>query len=58
MIYFDTTFCGAEAGGKAWTDWTDCSAVTGVATCEEYVQKNPEAFSEVYWLVNSVKVYQ
>jgi hypothetical protein len=52
------TFCGAEAGGKAWTDWTDCAAKTGVATCEEYVQKNPEAFSEAYWLVNSVKVYQ
>jgi hypothetical protein len=57
-IYFDMTFCGAEAGGKAWTDWTDCSSKTGVSTCEEYVQKDPEAFSEAYWLVNSVKVYQ
>lgn len=57
-IYFDTDFCGAEAGGDAWTQWTSCSTDTGVGTCEEYVAANPEAFSEAYWLVNSVKVYQ
>jgi hypothetical protein len=57
-IYFDTDFCGAEAGGDAWTKWTGCAASTGYATCEEYVQKNPQVYAEAYWLVNSVKVYQ
>lgn len=46
------------AGGKGWTDWTDCSKKTGTATCEEFVRKNPQAFQNAYWLVNSVKVYQ
>ncbi|KAI9735456.1 MAG: hypothetical protein M1818_006462 [Claussenomyces sp. TS43310] len=57
-IYFDTTFCGAEAGGTAWTDWTDCSKVTGASTCEVYVAANPGVYSDSYWLVNSVKIYQ
>jgi hypothetical protein len=57
-IYFDTTFCGAEAGGKAWTSWTDCSSVTGYPTCEGFVAGVPGAFDEAYWLINSVKLYQ
>ncbi len=57
-IYFDTDFCGAEAGGEAWTSWTACSVTTKVGTCEQYVAENPSAFSDAYWLVNSVKVYQ
>ncbi|KAH8811184.1 glycoside hydrolase family 16 protein [Xylogone sp. PMI_703] len=57
-IYFDTDFCGAEAGGQAWTDWTDCATKTGYSSCEAYVAANPHAFDDAYWLVNSVKVYQ
>ncbi|KAH8594871.1 glycoside hydrolase family 16 protein [Bisporella sp. PMI_857] len=57
-IYFDTTFCGANAGGQAWTDWTTCSADTGTSSCEAYVAGNPGAYDEAYWLINSVKVYQ
>ncbi|CAG8954114.1 hypothetical protein HYFRA_00009218 [Hymenoscyphus fraxineus] len=57
-IYFDTTFCGSMAGGKGWTDWSDCSKKTGVPTCDEFVRKHPEAFHNAYWLVNSVKIYQ
>ncbi|PMD40507.1 glycoside hydrolase family 16 protein [Hyaloscypha variabilis F] len=57
-IYFDTTFCGANAGGASWTDWTDCSVKTGFSTCEDYVANVPHAFDDAYWLVNSVKVYQ
>ncbi|KAH8672012.1 glycoside hydrolase family 16 protein [Tricladium varicosporioides] len=57
-IYFDTTFCGAMAGGKGWSDWSDCKAKTGVNTCEEYVRTRPGDFDEAYWLVNSVKIYQ
>ncbi|KAH6712267.1 glycoside hydrolase family 16 protein [Leptodontidium sp. MPI-SDFR-AT-0119] len=57
-IFFDSTFCGAAAGGKAWTNWTDCSVKTGYATCEEYVANNPHAYDDAYWLINSVKIYQ
>ncbi|KAF4634225.1 hypothetical protein G7Y89_g3895 [Cudoniella acicularis] len=57
-IYFDTTFCGAEAGGKGWTDWSGCAASTKISTCEEFVRTQPQAFDEAYWLINSVKVYQ
>lgn len=57
-IYFDTDFCGGEAGGLAWTDYTTCSTTTGYATCEEYVASNPGAFDHAYWLVNYVKVFQ
>jgi hypothetical protein len=56
--YFDTTFCGNSAGGLGWTDWTDCSVKTKTATCEDWVRNNPHAFDNVYWLINSVKVYQ
>jgi hypothetical protein len=56
--YFDTTFCGNNAGGEAWSSWSDCPAMTGYSTCEEYVAKTPHAFDDAYWLVNSVKVYQ
>ncbi|QSZ31492.1 hypothetical protein DSL72_001059 [Monilinia vaccinii-corymbosi] len=57
-VYFDTTFCGAGAGGKAWSDWSDCPSKTGYATCAEHVAQSPHAFDEAYWLVNSVKIYQ
>ncbi|KAG9228975.1 glycoside hydrolase family 16 protein [Amylocarpus encephaloides] len=57
-IYFDTTFCGKSAGGKGWTDWTDCSKTTKVSTCDAYVRQTPHAFDNAYWLINSVKVYQ
>ncbi|CAG8958535.1 hypothetical protein HYFRA_00009850 [Hymenoscyphus fraxineus] len=56
-IWFDTTFCGDNAGGEGWTSWTDCGRKTGV-TCDEWVRKHPETFQNAYWLVNSVKVYQ
>jgi hypothetical protein len=57
-IYFDTTFCGAGAGGQAWSEWSGCQKRTGVSTCEAYVAANPHAYDESYWLVNSVKIYQ
>jgi hypothetical protein len=46
--YFDTTFCGANAGGASWTDWTDCSVKTGFSTCEDYVANVPHAFDDAY----------
>ena len=57
-IYFDTTFCGANAGGNSWSKWTDCASKTGYSTCQEFVANTPSAYDEAYWLINSVKVYQ
>lgn len=54
QIVFDTTFCGQWAG-KIWSNST-CAALA--PTCNEYVAKNPAAFTNAYWTINSVKVYQ
>ena len=55
QIMFDLTFCGQWAG-QVWT--TDDTCSSKAATCQAYVQNNPEAFSNAYWLINSLKVYQ
>ncbi|KAG8990408.1 hypothetical protein FRB90_001770 [Tulasnella sp. 427] len=59
---FDTTFCGdwaAAAWGAAPNQGgQSCAEKTGVATCQEYVQNHGADFSEAYWKVKSVKVYQ
>ncbi|KAL8740361.1 MAG: hypothetical protein Q9190_006929 [Brigantiaea leucoxantha] len=54
-IIFDTTFCGDWAG-DAWTSSPSCKSKA--ATCQAFVQENPEKFEESYWLVKSVKVYE
>lgn len=54
-IVFNIDYCGDWAG-KVWSQDKTCSKLA--KTCEEYVSKNPNAFVEAYWLVNSVKVYQ
>jgi len=53
-IIFDTTFCGDWAGEV----WGSGSCASAAATCNDFVAQNPSAFSEAYWLINSVKVYQ
>ncbi|KAJ4348177.1 uncharacterized protein N0V89_009549 [Didymosphaeria variabile] len=55
-IIFDTTFCGDWAG-KTWEEST-CAAKTGAATCEEYVQNNPEAFADAYWEIAGLKWFE
>jgi hypothetical protein len=54
QLVFDVTFCGDWAGGVWSTDAT-CSALG--STCQAYVQDNPSAFQDTYWLINSLKVY-
>lgn len=53
QIVFDNTFCGSWAGA-AWGG--NCAAQHG-GSCNAFVQNNPGAFSDAYWLVNSLKVY-
>jgi len=59
---FDTTLCGDWAGG-AWATAPNgggqsCAAQTGVATCDQFVANNGSAFSQAYWEVRYVKVFQ
>ncbi|KAF4627325.1 hypothetical protein G7Y89_g10829 [Cudoniella acicularis] len=56
IMIFNTTFCGDDGGGDAWKGDDTCSALA--PTCEEFVRKNPRAFENAYWLINSVKVYK
>ncbi|KAI0757414.1 concanavalin A-like lectin/glucanase domain-containing protein [Daedaleopsis nitida] len=63
VAIFDTTFCG-DWGGAVWTaagvpgQDQSCAQRTGAATCEDYVRNNGGAFTEAYWEVKSVKIYQ
>ena len=52
---FDTTFCGDWAG-VVWSSSAQCAALA--STCNDYVQNNPGAFADMYWLINGLKVYQ
>ncbi|GLB36525.1 putative glycoside hydrolase family 16 protein [Lyophyllum shimeji] len=60
---FDTTLCGQWAG-SVWNaagipgQEQSCAQRTGVSTCEAFVRANGAAFSEAYWEVRYVKIYQ
>ena len=45
----------------AWAGYGDnsksCALKTRHATCNEYVAKNPQSFSDTYFLINSVRVF-
>ncbi|KEF50945.1 endo-1,3(4)-beta-glucanase [Exophiala aquamarina CBS 119918] len=53
-IVFDTTFCGDWAGAT-WKEDSVCSPLA--EDCETYVRDNPAAFTESYWSINHLKVY-
>ena len=53
-IVLDTTFCGSWAG-TVWSSDPVCGPKA--ATCQDYVQNNPSAFTEAYWTINSLRVY-
>ncbi|RMZ92433.1 hypothetical protein DV736_g343, partial [Chaetothyriales sp. CBS 134916] len=55
QIVFDVSMCGDWAG-SVWSQDAICSVLA--STCENYVQNNPGAFVDTYWLINSLKVYQ
>jgi len=55
QIIFNTAFCGDWAG-KVWNSSATCSKLA--PTCEDYVSNNPGAFSDAYWAIQSIKVYE
>lgn len=54
QIIFDTTFCGDWAGNA----WSSSSCAAKASSCNDYVANNPSAFTNAYWEINSLKVYQ
>lgn len=54
QIIFNIAFCGDWAGGV----WNQSSCAGLAPTCEEYVSQSPGAFADVYWGINSVRVYE
>lgn len=54
QIIFNIAFCGEWAGAV----WNQSSCARLAPTCEAYVDGYPEAFAEVYWGINGVRVYE
>ncbi|KAF9454982.1 glycoside hydrolase family 16 protein [Macrolepiota fuliginosa MF-IS2] len=60
---FDTTLCGDWAAG-VWSATgipgqdQSCAQRTGFSTCEDFVRASGSAFSEAYWEVKSMNIYQ
>ncbi|PSN69794.1 tat pathway signal sequence, partial [Corynespora cassiicola Philippines] len=60
-LILDTTFCGGWAGDTFGMDGSKCPTATGKSSldsCIDFVGKNPWAFSEAYWSIKSLKVWQ
>jgi len=51
QIVIDNTFCGDWAGNTFNSD--GCSG-----NCHDFVQNNPRAFSEAYWAIHYIRVYE
>jgi len=52
-MVFDTTFCGDYAGS---TFQSNCPWLK--ESCEDYVRNNPSAFSNAFWNIKRLDVYQ
>ncbi|PCH36174.1 glycoside hydrolase family 16 protein [Wolfiporia cocos MD-104 SS10] len=50
QFVFDLTFCG-DLAGNVYTS-TGCSG-----SCVDFVNNNPQAFTNAYWEVNSLRIY-
>ena len=56
-LVFNTALCGDWAGNQqVWQADETCSKLA--PTCQDYVTANPGAFTQAYWLVNRVAVFQ
>ncbi|KDQ54905.1 glycoside hydrolase family 16 protein [Jaapia argillacea MUCL 33604] len=62
-VIFDTTLCGDWASG-VWSSTgvtgqeQSCAQRTGYSTCESFVRNQGSAFTDAYWEVNYVQIWQ
>ncbi|KAG9621066.1 glycoside hydrolase family 16 protein, partial [Aureobasidium melanogenum] len=59
-IIINTDFCGAWAG-FAYSNFPNCpltSGANGYDSCVDFVGNNPQNFTQAYWEINSIRVYQ
>ena len=56
-LIFDLTFCGDWAGGQGEWD-SQCKNKVNNDNCVNYVANNPNGFSDAYWIVDYVRVFQ
>jgi hypothetical protein len=59
-IIINTDFCGAWAG-FTYSNFPECPlspGKNGYDSCVDFVGDNPQNFTEAYWDINSIKVYQ
>ena len=55
-IIFDIGLCGDWAGGSNWDG--HCKTDTGYSSCDDYVRDNPHKFSDAYFQVEQLLVFQ
>lgn len=59
-IIINTDFCGAWAG-NVYSQYPNCpqnSSLSSLDACVDFVGNNPGYFTDAYWQINSIKVYQ
>lgn len=56
-IIMNIALCGDAVVGEEWVK-SGCARETGYNSCERYVAANPDDFTDVWFGVRSVKVYQ
>lgn len=56
QIVINLTFCGQWAGNPSL--WGAFSCAKLADTCEAYVADNPAAFEDMYWAINSLRVFE
>jgi hypothetical protein len=60
-IIIDTDLCGVLADSESTYGASSCKKYPGTNStdsCGRFVAENPQAFSEAYWIIHSLKVYQ
>ncbi|KAK1580180.1 uncharacterized protein LY79DRAFT_521301 [Colletotrichum navitas] len=56
-LIINLDLCGVSGNSGIWDAPGGCAAKTGGATCKEWVAKNPAAFADVYFQLQSIKIY-
>ncbi|KAM0750326.1 glycoside hydrolase family 16 protein [Meredithblackwellia eburnea MCA 4105] len=64
MLVINTNLCGVWGSGVWNQDLSyaggarSCSAITGFSTCEAYVRSQGKKLGQMYWTINSIKIYK